>query len=849
MTVERTRLPNGLTVVVERHAAAPVVAVQAWVQAGSADETDAVAGVAHLHEHMLFKGTASRPRGEIARAIERRGGEINAWTSHDQTVYHLVVPKVAADEAVLLLGDAITAPQFAEDEVAREIEVVLEEIRRAQDTPSRRVANALFELAYTHHPYRRPVIGSEGTVRSLTSDSLRTFHRAHYGADGLTLVVVGDVEPDAIVRTLERCMGQAPRCEKSTSPRVAESVDDELRVRVLRESVREARLSLGFRAPPLLHADTAALDVLAIILGHDESSRLFRAARLARRCVTDVHAYAYTPRDPGLLMLSAVLAARDMTPAVAVLLQETERLARVHPSIDELERAKLAVRAESAYQGETAQGQARKHGFFESSAGDWAYEAVYLERVRSVTGEDVRRVAERYLQPAPAVVVQADAGELMLEDAEVRDLVSRSRKPSRRRGKKSDQANAGVRIVELDSGALLLVKREPGPIVAMRAVAPGGLLFEKPETNGITTMVSALWGLATITHPRAELTQVVARLGGHLGAFAGRNTVGLRGEFIVEHAMDGLGTFVDVLCAPVFAPTDFERERDVLLSRIDARDDNPSGVAFDAFCAALYPGHPYGLRSNGTRASVGALTLADVERFVGTFCSPDKLAVAVVGDVEVEQVLDVLGSSLAHQGPPLPQRTAPPPVPLAKAETARRVLEKKQTHLLVGGLGARLADPERLPLEVLMTVLGGQGGRLFAKLRDESGLAYAVSATNVEGVEPGYALVHVGTSPARVEEALGVVYGELAILAEHGPTDDELARAKAFLVGTHSIDLQRAGARAMTMALNQRLGLGWDAAMRYPGDVERVTAVAVREVTRRFLDRERLLTVIVGPRG
>src|SRR5688572_19086583 len=164
--VARYRLDNGLTVVFEEQHAAKVAAFQVWVGVGSADERPDQAGRAHLHEHMLFKGTATRGPGEIAHDIEAHGGEINAWTSFDQTDYHIVIASQLARRGLDVLGDAVRASAFAAGELAKEIEVVCEEIKRSQDTPSRRASKDLFATAYAVHPYQRPVIGTEASVRS-----------------------------------------------------------------------------------------------------------------------------------------------------------------------------------------------------------------------------------------------------------------------------------------------------------------------------------------------------------------------------------------------------------------------------------------------------------------------------------------------------------------------------------------------------------------------------------------------------------------------------------------------------------------------------------------------------------
>src|SRR5262245_13898684 len=191
----RFSLTNGLRVLLVPERAAPVVAVQVWVGVGSADEKLEEAGIAHVHEHLLFKGTAKRGVGEISREIESAGGEINAWTSFDQTVYHIVLASRFFDTALEVLSDAIGAPAFDAGEMAKELEVILEEIKQSQDAPSRVLTQLLYGTAYKKHPYKRPVIGFADVVRKMTRDQVVRFFRRWYTPSNMTLVVVGDIDP------------------------------------------------------------------------------------------------------------------------------------------------------------------------------------------------------------------------------------------------------------------------------------------------------------------------------------------------------------------------------------------------------------------------------------------------------------------------------------------------------------------------------------------------------------------------------------------------------------------------------------------------------------------------------
>ncbi len=262
----RTTLDNGLTVVFQPQHAARVAAFQIWVRAGSADERPDQAVLAHLHEHMLFKGTGRRGPGEVAHAIEANGGEINAWTSFDQTVYHAVIASPFAREGLDVLSDAVRNPAFDAGELAREIEVVCEEIKRTHDNPSRRAGRDLFATAFRHHPYTRPVIGWEETVRSFTREKVLEFYHRHYVPSNIVVSVAGDLEESTLQKWVEEMLGgDWGRTWAGEVQRPSEVRERARRIHVREEDVKEAYVHLGFPCPSLLHPDTPALDVLSMI--------------------------------------------------------------------------------------------------------------------------------------------------------------------------------------------------------------------------------------------------------------------------------------------------------------------------------------------------------------------------------------------------------------------------------------------------------------------------------------------------------------------------------------------------------------------------------------------------------
>ena len=858
----RHTLPNGLTLLVEENHAAPVVAIQVWMRVGSADEEPSEAGLAHLHEHMLFKGTARRGPGEIARAVECCGGEINAWTSFDQTVYHLVLASRFFAEGMDVLGDAVSNAAFDPGELQREIEVVCEEIKRTQDSPTRKLSRELFGLAYSRHPYGRPVIGTEESVRSFTREGILRFYRRWYRPENAVVIVVGDVEEAAAVGLSQRLFAWPAGSFDPAPPRSPEPRREEPSARLRKEPLKEGYLSIAWPSPPLVHDDVAALDALAIVLGHGEASRLHRALKRDRLLCTEVQASCYTPVDPGLTIVGLTLQPSTAREAVREALAQTYRLRREEVTAEELSVACRLLESDAVYQRETVQGQARKLGFYQSSAGGIEYERRYLDQVAQLTPARLREAAERWIDPSTAVLAallpdrdgpgEEELNGLLHEAAAARAArgPASSAPPEKRAPVRfADPATTGPLLrEELPGGGTLLIKQERAvPLVAFRAAWQGGLRLEDASNAGISVLLARLVSKGTRSRGPERLVRELEAMGGSIGGNAGRNSFGLRSEFLSRHLAEGFEVFAEALSAPAFAPEEVRRERTQQIDELRSRDDNPAGVAFLLFSETLYRKHPYRFDNLGTESSVAALEPSLLDRYRAEKYPAGSVTLSVVGDVDPEEVRRLVRSRLDGTAVSRPLIAPPQEDPLEAPRFATRALEKAQAHLVVGFPGARLVDEVRWPLEVLSAVLAGQGGRLFVELRDKRSLAYSVTSFSMEGVDPGYFAVYIGCGPEKVKEALEGIRNELRRVREDPISTAELERARMHLIGTHAISLQRNSARAAVYAFDECYGLGADASSHYAERIGAVRADDVLAAAQRVLAPKREVVALVAP--
>ncbi|HSE93146.1 MAG TPA: pitrilysin family protein, partial [Methylomirabilota bacterium] len=374
-----------------------VVALQLWVQAGGRDEAAGEVGLAHYLEHMLFKGTATRPAGFIDREVEGVGGRMNAGTSLDYTYYHMLLPARRALAGIETLADVSVNAALDETQLEREKRVVLEEMRLGKDRPTRFLARQLYEVLFQGHPYGRPVIGRDDLVRALTREQLLAFYRRHYAPESFTLVVVGAVAPDEVLAVATREFGRLPRIGFSRLPVAPVAEVQPRRVERQRPGAH-AYLGLAWLAPRLDHADTPAVDVLASVMGQSRSARLPRTLRDRLGLVNSISASYAALEGAGVLSITAQLDPASLERAQAEIMAEAQRLRRDGITTAELERAITTAEAQREFRMETAEGRAFTLGHAETI---WRIEdeLAYVDRVRSVSVEQVRAAAQRYLDP------------------------------------------------------------------------------------------------------------------------------------------------------------------------------------------------------------------------------------------------------------------------------------------------------------------------------------------------------------------------------------------------------------------------------------------------------------------
>lgn len=774
--------------------------------------------------------------------MEALGGDLNAFTSYEQTCLHATVPAGREAEVVRLLAEMARRPHLDAAEIARERDVVIEEIRAARDDAMQVLAENLRARVYGDHPYARTVLGTEASVRRLDRAGLLALHERGLSPTNAVLAVAGPVDPAAVLAVAEEALsGGAPTAPDTLPPTPA--LPAKQRFFTVDHGFEERLIELAFPTPGLAHPDQAALDVLVTALGSGESSLLARALKRERSLALDVWAALENELRGGLVVFG--LAAREggVLEAVEALAAELARVAREGLPVAALHRARQSILSARVYERETVDGRANRLAWYEAFFRDPARESAYEAALLRVSPSDLRAVAARWLDPEKAVA-GAVCPKAVTDARHLGQAVTRGF--ARRVG--AARASALTRSV-LPCGARVVVLPDAdAELASVSVVGVGGALVEGERNAGLADVWAAALARGAGDLDALGLADAVQERGGSLAPWAWRNSCGVTATFPAGELRAGLDLVLDVLARPAFDPEEVARAREELDEARQTVADAPGELAWDLAWQLLYRGHPWGRPAHGTASGLARSTPARLRAFHRRVFCGENLVIALTGAVDPDRALSALRRGLARTPSGAAVPWSPPALP-DTFERARRVrVERQQAHLVMAFPGAGWGTPEAAALALLESVLGGQGGRLFVELREKAGLAYDVGASSEDGLGGGTFLCSLGTDPERVEEAWSALWRVLDELVQRPIPAEELARAKARVVDGAVLDLQRSSERAAQLASAERYGPGAehaDALTRAPAAVD---APTLHAVAARVLRRDRRAMVQVGPR-
>ena len=827
-------LENGLTLIIEEDHSAPVVSVQVWCATGSIDEGKWMgAGLSHILEHMLFKGTRDRKAGDIARQVQDRGGYINAYTSFDRTVYWIDVPSEGVSEAITILADAMMNSTLPEDEYVKEQEVIRREFAMGFDDPGRQSSQLMLRTVFSESPFGHPIIGYLDVYNKLKRDDVMEYYKSRYAPNNLTFVVTGDLDAEKIREQVEHAFKDYSR--QPLEPLYVASEPEQIGRRDAHEefATELTRFSLAWRIPGLTDPDTPALELLGDVLGSGRSSLLNQELREQRQIVHSIDSGVFSLQTEGVFLIQA-LCDPGQRPAVEkealAVLEEIKQTGGTQAELDKARRSMLANQLAGL---STMRGKASDLGSNWLLTRNINFSKDYLDAISRVTPADLKRVAQKYLRDDRLNVTSLNPiGSLTAAGAVETNAV------------KSE-----VKKFVLPNGLRLLVREDPRlPLVSIYAGFRGGLLAENLENNGITRLLSRTLLKGTKNRTAVQIAEQIESAGGRIGSDNGNNSFSVSVEVMKPDLALGLEVLADVLENPTFPEKEMDLEKAAQIAAIKAEDEQITSVARNVLREKLFENHPYALRTSGRVEALQKLSSAELTAFKDEHIVAQNGVLAVFGDVRAEDVLRLVeknfgampAGQLALSNPPRP---VGPGAPLNVVEERN----KQQAVVMIGYPGADVLSPDRTLLDLLNEASNDLGSRFFNRIREQMGLAYFVGAGNFAGLAPGSFVFFLGTDPKKVEAVTAELQQEIEALSKDGLTEEELARAKKKLLGSEAIRNQSNSAFAATVAVDELVGLGFDNYLRRREQVERATIGDVRDAAGKYFGTSSRVEVVVRP--
>ena len=842
------RLKNGLTVHIIRDSRFPLVCTRLFVGTGSANETAEQAGISHVLEHMVFKGTEKRPKGQVARDVESLGGYLNAATSFDKTWFITDMPAKHWKTGMDVVKDMAFHPSLDPAELEAEKNVIVSELKGGDDTPTRRLFEDLQVAGLAHTVYGRPIIGFEKTIRAVTADDLRAYIRTWYQPQNMMLLVAGDIDPKAVLAHAEELFGDLKNDTilPEPAPVQLEGAAGGPRVEVTYGPWNKVYLGIALPAPALGDQRSIDLDVLAYALGGDGTSQFYRKYRYEKQLVDSISVGNMSLNRAGLFYMVAQLDADKVEPFWQEFTRDLAALDAGKITPDVIERARFNYEDGMDRASETLDGLTSWKATVQFELGGPQGEANVRHALAAVDSARLRQAQDLWLRPD-----QVRVRVLAPEKAKLPDLDAILQHnwpaPAVERQKAAAAAEkVGKReIVDLGQGRTVILQPDRTiPYVSLEILRPGGNALLKPADQGLAQLTAATLTDGCGTRDLDAMERFVAERAASLSASAGVQsfTVSLTGP--ARFNADYFALLGDLLHKPTFAEKDVRRQADTLRAALVRRQDKPMSFMGSQINGFLFPGgQPYGFDGLGTTETQDRFGPGDVQAFWKQQ-NAQPWILSVAGDFDREKVL-AFARSLPV--PTAPAVDVPQPTWGADKRLPLSLPGRQQAHLLLAFHAVPLDHPDAPALMLLESVLSGQSGLLFNKLRDEQGLGYTVTAFYRSLPEAGFMAFYIGTTPRNLDVARQGFSGIIKDIKTDLLPAELLAKGLNRMEGSYYRGRQSLGARADEAASERLLGQPQDFQKRLLEKAAKVTPEQLREVARKYLLVDKMYEVTLLP--
>lgn len=835
------KLDNGQTVVVQEVKNNPIVTIDTWIKTGSIDEEDSNNGVAHFLEHLFFKGTKTHEPGEFDKILETKGAITNAATSKDFTHYYITIPSKDFDLAMDLHGDMILHPLIPRKEMEKERKVVLEEISKDLNSPTKIMQDNLNSMLYTTHPYKRKVIGRSDVIETITRDQVLSFYNKNYSPSNMVTVIIGDVDANhAIEKTKEAFNAEYKKQTKTIYTKEAPLTKQQKKVEYL--DTESGYMVIGFRGTPIDDKDSYALDVLATILGDGRSSVLNQVLKEKKRIAFSVDAGNSTFRDDGIFYISANYEPTKCKIVQDTIFNEIEKIQKNGVTDDQLKLAKNIIERSTYYSRESITNIATEIGYTMALTNDIKFYDTYLDNIKNVSKEDVKKVAEKYLginRSAVSIVLPKSAKEvpvasLTQQAPATAELVSE---------------NAQTQKYKLSDGATMLyTPNNVNDIIAISIYAKGGQLAEQKAGTANLTATAMMRG--TKNYTSLELSQVLEDNGIKIQPSASADAFVINVLTTKDEYDKTLELLNEVVNNATFEDYEIDKVKTEKLNTIKRNKDIPLQRAIEEYRDLIYQNSPYSISSKILEKNIPNITKEDIINYYNSIFAPKNLVISINGNIDKNKTIQDLNNifkpkentknfDFAQYNSKIPTVTTP-------RQTIQKVPTTETAWILLGWqTNGVLNEKDYATLQVIDSLLGsGMSSRLFKDLREQEGLAYQLGSGYSPNVLRGSFLLYIGTNPQTLDKAKSGLFAEITRLKTEYVGDKELQDAKEKLLGNYVIGLETNLDKASNIGWYEASTRGYEFKDKYEKLINSVTDSDIIEIANKYFTDDYILSIV-----
>lgn len=833
------KLDNGQTVVIQEVKNNPIVTIDTWIKTGSIDEDDSNNGVAHFLEHLFFKGTKNHESGEFDQILETKGAITNAATSKDFTHYYVTIPSKDFDLAMELHGDMMLHPLIPRNEMEKERKVVLEEINKDLVSPTRILQENLNSMMYTTHPYKRKVIGRSDVIETITRDQVLNFYNAHYSPSNMITIVVGDVDTNhALERIKEVFNAEYKKQTKTIYQKESQLTSQQKKVEYIK--TESGYMVIGFRGTPIIDNDSYALDVLSTILGDGRSSVLNQVLKEKKRLAFSVDAGNSTFRDDGIFYISANFEPEKCKQVQSAIFDEIKNIQDKGVSDEQLSLAKNIIERNTYYSRESITNIATEIGYTMALTNDIKFYDTYLDKIKSVSKDEVKRVANKYLgenRSAVSIILPESSKNIpvanKIQNLGTAELISESN---------------GTQKYHLSDGATMLyTPNSSNDIIAISIYAKGGQLLDK--IAGTANLTAATMMKGTKNYTSLELSQVLEDNGIKIVPSVGADAFSITVLTTKDEYDKTMELLNEVVNNAIFEDYEIEKVKSDKLSAIKTNKDVPIKQAIEEYRDMIYKNTPYSISSKVLEKNIQNIKKSDIIEYYNKIFNPKNIVISINGNIDKDKTIQDLNKIFEPKADSqtFDYKIYDSKIPRITAPRTNTIKMPTETAWILLGwqTDGVLSEKDYATLQVIDSILGtGMSSRLFKELREQEGLAYQLGTGYSPNVLRGSFMMYIGTNPATLEKSKQGLLSEIEKLKTEYVGDKELKDAKEKLIGNYVIGLETNLDKASNTGWYEASTRGYEFKEKYVDLINSVTDADIIEVANKYFNDNYIMSIV-----